>query len=565
MHKSKLQRKSDNDNISRPVPASRSLKVVGSTDNSPYDPLALTITTLRKDQKGNDYVHIKQKDTGKEAVANYDLLYEAPQTFFKVLKNQGMRFLLQPVRTALIKKIDEAQESRRAIYVATGLGFHEGVFITPDHRCIGEPPRHFYFQPDRLPIPLAKAGTYEGWCDLVRLHVQGQATLIFDLCLAFEGPLCALTQAEDNLSVESVGTTSLGKSTGLSLAASVWGAPLGMTGSIAKRLRTTEVAVENTMAERAGAFVALDEVNALSFESRKQAQLVGDLVMLLSGGVDKDRANCPARGRSNQSIMLTSNKGLAQQLVNHDRDNSDAAGVRMLTRPADAGTGYGVYNTLPAGFDDSKAAIKAFKAGLVAHHGHAAEPFLQKLMACDRDELCAKFQEYCDDFVERCRVQSGDNAGDRRTDLFGRVYGAGAIASDLGVVPLTRKDIGEAVLECYGRSVALAQSTARSAIDRVRAYVQTNRDQLVDLDTDQRPNLNDRKLDRHPGFLKTRRGHQVVMMRTAQWLRLFGNDASRMLAELHHSGRLQVTKDLQLQTRVRTNSAKDRVYAVVID
>jgi putative DNA primase/helicase len=500
---------------------------------------------------------------GRTAYASVDMFMSNPSGFFLKLKQQGVIIATAQARAEVTRQIDQTEKWRRKIYVARSTGWHGECFIKPDHSVVGEPPKRFVLDLDSHPIDLACSGTFEDWATAVQTFAAGQSTLTLCLAMAYVGPVLPLLDT-GNVGLDLTGPSSIGKSSALNWAASVWGAPLNQPGSIAASLRTTDNAAEQTMFSRRNALLALDEVNLLGIDSRKQADALGNLVFLIAEGVGKDRYNDPSAARVAVASMVTSNKSILEQARQYDATNAEAAAVRFITVNADAGAGYGIFDHLPDGYESSGEAVMAMKAALAESHGHSIDIFLRRLtgeLSWDRSALMERIKTYQQVFMAKAGLKSSDGMTHRRAQAFAAIYAAARLANDFGALPL--KNIGPRILACYGRSLAAIAGTA--AIERVRAYVSEHQPNLRDLDEMSRRSLSDDAFDHHPGFLKRRKGRRCLLIRTARWEAEFGVDANSMLAELNAARLLQTTEARQLQTRVRKNKKKDRVYAIMID
>lgn len=514
-----------------------------------------------KDQFDGDWVEVTKGQN--KALARLDTFMANQAQFYLDLKTGGVLIVDPKVKSQMGRLIENMPASSRKVYVALNTGWYGQCFIKPDHSIIGKPPRRFVLELANRPVPLAREGTFEGWNDAVQTFSEGQATLTTALCLAYLGPLLPL-MGKGNVGLDLTGQSSIGKSSALDLAASVWGAPCKSYGSIAASLRTTDNAAEQLMLSRADAFLPLDEVNLQGIDARRQADGLGNLAFLLGEGVGKNRFNDLATRGVSLTFMTTSNKSIADQLRLYDQSNAEAAALRLITVNADAGAGYGVFDHLPDGYDSSAKAVLAMKAALVDNHGHSIDLFLKCLVDSlkrDRDGLLARIERNQQDFMERCGVAASDGMAHRRALAFASIYAAGRLAKHYGALPL--KAIRKSVITCYKRSLAAACGT--KAIERVRSYLLVNKPLLRDLDDGTFPNLGRKKLDTHSGFLKTRKGRRCLMMRKSTWESAFGNSSRAMLDELKAADLLQTTDGLQLQAKVRANREKDRVYAVIID
>ncbi|MFN7025642.1 MAG: DUF927 domain-containing protein [Pseudorhizobium sp.] len=521
------------------------------------------------DQTGCKWILVNRDD--QSAVARVGSLNNPGASIWAELAEQGLLVTRSKSKQMITNEIEDLRDWPQRLYAATRAGYHCGGFVKPDGQVIGKPRAdHFRVVLSGPPVALSQSGTLESWKAMVARYAQDQVIYTTLVCASFIGPILELFPSADNVCLFLVGETSGGKSTGLDLYCTVWGAPHQQPGSIGISLRSTSVGLERHMMVRSAAAFAADEVNLLGSNSRQQGDRVYDLAFMVSHGVEKERANDPARARVQQSFLATSNVPLPRLLDGQDQSNAEAVLARFHTLPADAGAGLGVLDHLPAGFKDSQPAIDALKDAMSENHGTAADAFLRKLVRARRvDEVALRgtLEVYRERFVRLCQVHSSDRAGLRRARSFGLIYAAGRIAREWRISPLRR--LKPLLLEAYRRSAAAdahnLPPVRLSPLQRIEAYIEANRSDLIDLDAHEPIEMSKKEVNEFPGFLKTLKGRRCLLIKAGRWNLEFGSQARRLLDQLDRQNRLYATENLQTQTRVRTNETKDRVYAIRID
>jgi hypothetical protein len=520
------------------------------------------------DQNGSEWVLVSRGE--QSGIATVDSLDDPRRSIWRELKNQGLLITRSKSKQTIINEIEDIRDWPQGVYVATRSGYHCGAWVKPDGKVVGKPQaKHFRPVLSGSPVALSQCGSHKSWKAMVARFAQDQVIYTTLVCASFTGPILGMFPNADNICLLAVGETSGGKSTGLDLYCTTWGAPHQQPGSIGISLRSTSVGIEQKMMARSAAAFAADEVNLLGRNTREQGERVYDLAFMVSHGVEKERSNDPARVRVQQSFLATSNTSLAQLLDGQDKANAEAVLARFLTLPADAGAGLGVLDRLPEGFDDSQPAIDALKEAMTQNHGTAADAFLKKLARARRTDeaaLKARLEKYRDRFVRYCCVDPADRAGLRRARSFGLIYAAGRIAREWKVSPLRR--LTKLLLEAYRRSTAAdahnLPQVRLSVRQRVAAYVEAHQSELIDLDACEPIKMTKKEINDCDGLLKTVKGRRCLLIRARRWNLEFGSEAHRMLDQLHRQGRLHATENLQTQTRVRSNQTKDRVYAIRI-
>jgi hypothetical protein len=556
---------------------SRSRKTKGGISADAY---TARVQATRRESNGPHYVTVHgltdQIDersvlltqNGSRAIVRLDVALGSPIEFARAAAKQGVILADTKARNEASRQIGLITEWPQTVYVVKQPGLHCGAFVKPDGGTRGTPTVEHFQVALTHPVQLTRVGTLEGWQELVARFASGQSILILAFSTAFLGPLLEVMPGWDNVLIELVAATSTGKTNILSAACTVWGAPHRRPGSISKSFRTTDNALEENMLARGGAFCTLNEVNLLGSE-KQLGSLLSDFAFLLEEGAPKDRKGQETIVPVSLCAFGTSNHPVPDLMAGQSPERIDAVRVRLATVNADTGSGYRGFDHLPEGFNDGATAINALRDGLLEHHGHAIDPYLDRLaaeLARDRDTLVRQIRWWENRFLDRCGVDRNDGAAFRRASIFARIYVAGILASRWGILPL--RDIREAILTCYNRSPAAGTLSALvprvTAAQLVAQYVQDHRGELLDLDRAAVPQLTLAELDGHPGFLRSWPGRRCLLIRTERWQAVFGGNANRMLVELRGNGRLQITDGFQFQTRVRRDRSKDRVYAIII-
>lgn len=536
------------------------------TSAKPSAPVDEIQVTGVLDQHKERWLHVSKGD--QQGLVRLSAIYDG--TMWRQLAREDIFLTRSRSRGQVMEQIEHITEWPQAVYVAARPGFHCGAFVKPDASLIGRPNNaEFRVVFDEPEVPLATAGTLAGWKRAVT-SVRGQPTFILPLCLAFVGPILELFPNASNIIIDLSGDSSSGKSTALGLCASVWGAPVDSPGSLALKLRTTPVGMEQHMIARAGTLLALDEVNLLAVSVAQQGAALAELAMAIAEGTIKHRYKAAGMTGLRFGCFITSNVPFPRLIADADPANREAAVARTITVPVDAGTGHRSWTSLPEGCANGKAASLALSRALLANYGHAADAFLRQLVRQHRRDhlgLLNSIARHRARFLRSLPPAANAVLG-RRDESFSLMYAAAALASEYGVLPISRRELRRAMLECHGRSlVAYAEASAAqsSSLDRVRAYAAANQNLLLDLDTQPLFRMRKDQLNMHAGFLKTVFGQRCLLMRAERWNREFGVRAFGMLQELRATRHLQARDGLHLQTRVRRNREHDRVYAVALE
>ena len=163
----------------------------------------------------------------------------------------------------------------------------------------------------------------------------GNSRLVFALSVAFAGPIADLLNDEGG-GVHLVGGSSLGKSTAIVVAGSVYGG--GGRIGFAQTWRNTGNGLESVAKAHSGTLLALDEIGELD------AREAGSTAYLLVNGQGKGRAttrDADLRPRAEWRVMLLSSGeiGLGDKIAESGRRAKTGQLIRIVDVPADAGPG----------------------------------------------------------------------------------------------------------------------------------------------------------------------------------------------------------------------------------
>ena len=367
------------------------------------------------------------------------------------------------------------RRSAERVRVVSRLGWHNlpsgRVFVLPDGAIGGAGGGRVMLQterPDALP-PLAQAGTLAEWQEAVARLAVGNSRLAFSLSIAFAAPLADLIGAEGG-GFHLRGPSSVGKSTALQAAGSVWGGG-GLRGWV-RSWRATDNGLESVATAHCDLPLILDEMGEAGPEA------VAAAAYMLANGAGKSRAGrdgSTRRAAEWRTLFLSSGEvGIADRLAegrNGPKQVRAGQEVRVLDIPAEAGP-HGLFETLH-GFPTAAALADAVKAGAAGCYGVAGREWLEAL-AGDPAGMATEAREAIDAFV-RMHVPAGaDGQVGRAGARFALVAAAGEVAAGLGILPWEPGETERAAADCFrawinartGGTGAAEDATALSAVRR---------------------------------------------------------------------------------------------------
>ena len=364
------------------------------------------------------------------------------------------------------------------------LGWQGAVYVTP-RQSIGEAGERVVFQNVHALEPAFSAtGTADEWRDTVARLAQGNSRLVFSVSVAFAGPL-ANVAGEDSGGFHLRGPTSIGKTTGLKAAASVWGDPMAYT----RLWRATANGLEGLAALHNDGLLILDELSQID------PREAGEAAYLLANGQGKARAarNGTARQCARWRLLFLSagEESLSALMLRVGRKVSAGQEIRLADIEADASAGMGAFEALN-GCPTPAALALAVKDAATRYHGAAGVAWLRAVVK-DRDKLAELIPGGVRQFVaEHAPI---DAAGQvlRVARRFGLVAVAGELATLYGLTGWPKDEATMAAGKCFAAWLESfggeGNREDRALLAQVRAFFEAHgasRFEDVDAPHDQR-------------------------------------------------------------------------------
>lgn len=371
-------------------------------------------------------------------------------------------------RKLLIDYIQQA-DPRVTARCVSRTGWHGNAFVLPRETYGDSEAEPIIFQttaPDS--VALGQGGTIEGWREKVCAPAAGNSRLVLAISAAFAGPCLGLIGSEGG-GLHLRGGSSLGKTTAVLVAASVFGPPAFM-----RSWRQTDNALEGTAALHSDLMLPLDEIGQLD------PSKAGAIAYLLANGQGKGRAARDGTARAIakfQLMFLSSGEVSLGDLVTESGGTRRAGQeVRVIDLAADAGKGLGMFETLPHGTTAGEFADQ-LKVGAAAHFGHAL-PALLKALTDDPDvrraELKARQKAFADELVGR----HADGQVRRVAQRFALMAAAGEVATSVGITGWVAGEALEAARDCFQTWLDARGSDGNSEPDallsQVRAFFEAH-------------------------------------------------------------------------------------------
>lgn len=345
------------------------------------------------------------------------------------------------------------------------------VFVLVD-RTIGATSEPVIFQSEVQQQKTEVKGTLQDWQQLVAVPTKDNSRLIFALCCAFAAPLLKLLGTE-NGGFHLKGSSSLGKTTALRIANSVFSSPSGLAS-----WRATANGLEAKASERNDLLLCLDEISQIDPVE------AGQVAYMLANGSGKQRANRTGGGRTAHRFRLlflsSGEHGLSQHMEVGNRKSQAGQEVRLLEVPADAGGGLGLFDTIH-GADSPAEFANELQAACESSYGQAGIEYLTAIVA-DTEYAKAFVEQASKQFLQDVCAPGKEGQIYRAAQRFAVLSAAGELATQYGITGWERGEAQRAVKKCF--DVWLANREGPAALEETRALAQVR--QFIEMHGDSR-------------------------------------------------------------------------------
>lgn len=396
------------------------------------------------------------------------LLQGDAREYRRELASQGLSITTNgKQRSYLDTYIQDYPIHKRALCVDK-LGWHGEQYILPDG-AIGSDSKQLivYQSAHAINSTIAQQGTLEQWRDELCKPLAEQSRFVFSIACAFAGQLLELLD-DDGGGFHIVGSSSMGKSLSLKVAASVWGNP----DRYVKTWRSTDNALEGTASECNDSFLPLDEI------SDSDAKAVGRTIYMLGNGTGKGRSTVTGHNRTTKTwriIFLSNGEESLQNFMAQAGQKTNAGiEVRVAHIDADAGAGNDLrtFDSLVLA-DTSAAQADKIKELYYRYYGVAGMAWLEHITT-DKTATTATAKQLVSDFMSKYSDLAPQAY--RVAKRFAIVAAAGEMATLAGITGWQAGQATTAVMRCldnwldnYGRD---GEHEQRQIIEHIKAFIE---------------------------------------------------------------------------------------------
>lgn len=312
----------------------------------------------------------------------------------------------------------------------------------------GEKPVEYILQQKTTsPRILKKKGTLDDWKRTVGEVCRGNHLHTFAILVSLAAPALRLLGEEGGF-FHYVGSTSIGKSTILHVAKSVWGfKDLGS-------FRATDNSLESVCKNSNDGAMFLDEMGEVNADD------LFKIIYMLANGVTKGRAdkNGNAKETAHFTVLAqsTGEIGLEAKLAEKKLQVKGGQLIRMAEIDADRGKGLNTFDVLKINpdsdtkerFTSGREQAEFLKTYADQNHGIVVDNFMQKVVA-DIEDYKTELKKAKTEWL--ARKLTGDEGVEvaRMAKRFSTIFATGVIALELDIIPHSFPEIESCIDEVF--------------------------------------------------------------------------------------------------------------------
>jgi putative DNA primase/helicase len=389
------------------------------------------------------------------------------------LADMGLQYA-PDLRAALRRYLHQCNPDRRLISV-TRTGWHGESYVLPD-QVFGPPlgkDTIFYQADPTLAHSFNQAGTFEEWKEKVAKACCGNSRLLFAVSQAFAAAVQYLLQAESG-GINITGPSSIGKTTILIVAGSVWGG--GGVQGYKRQWRSTINGLEGLAALHSDAPLLLDEMGEIDGKDLALA------AYMLANGQGKSRSRRDGSARpvtTWRSLFLSTGEHTLADKVREDGRRKATAGsyVRVVDIPAAVAAGYGAFENIH-GSPTANVFADDLRLRAQKYYGTAIRKFLTELFK-DLSTCTDRLRDYRNAYFRELVGGGGtDGQVQRVASRFALIGAGGKLATDFGITGWGPNDASWAMKICFAAWSAkrgyIGPQEVEAGITQVRKFVEAH-------------------------------------------------------------------------------------------
>jgi putative DNA primase/helicase len=301
-------------------------------------------------------------------------------------------------------------------------------------------------------------GTLKEWQDNICRYCENNKILTLSLCVGLSGVLLKILNRPCTI-INLTGKSSIGKTTALQVAASLWGEPKNFI----QQWRSTANALESVAEAHNDCVLILDELSQITGRD------VGNIIYMLGNSKGKNRLNADSELKKTKewsvSILSSGEIGIADKLAEAGEKAKAGQLVRCVDIDAQASDEFGIYDDLHE-FENGADLSNHLKESCAKYHGAAAKEFVSGLLQEEID-IQKMYETAKQNLYQKYKLYNADGQVQRIADTFALYIVAGNLASSdcFGIFTHNSTSIEELISEVF-KNWLTERGSAKSAEEK---------------------------------------------------------------------------------------------------
>lgn len=351
------------------------------------------------------------------------------------------------------------------------VGWFGDAFVLPDEVIGNADDERVIFQAGSVTkSPFVQAGALEDWVEYIAAPCAGNTRMVFAISCAFAGVLVEPAGVQSG-GFHFVGDGSIGKSTALFVASSVFGAR-----NYLRTWRATDTALEATAAQHSDTLLVLDEI------SEVDPRVLGDIVYMLGNEQGKGRGLRTGGVRPTLTWRLlylsTGEKRVSDIVKEAGKTIKAGQETRLVNLKGDAGQGLGIFDTLN-GFTGGHELAKHLNDSTRQYYGVAGHRFIEHVVS-QIEPLRERLRYDVQNLAHEWTPSGAHGQVHRVAQRFALVALAGEMATRAGLTGWTDGEAKRAARACFDSWIeergGAGNSETIAILEQVRGWFGANGD-----------------------------------------------------------------------------------------
>ena len=438
----------------------------------------INVTAFVRDKNGASWgrlVQFRDQDYFlHELVIPAKSLHYEKSALINPLVDKGLTVEVRKESYDLLARFIASSKPQKKLIICDSVGWFQEkerfFFVFPKSTIGGS---EVVFQVERdVENPYLSRGSLEEWKQNVGACCVGNSRLILSVCSGLVGPLLMPLCGESG-GFHIYGPSSIGKSTAIHVAGSLWGG--GGPNGFKKSWRATSNGIEALTSLHSDTFLPLDEV------SQACPDMLEEMVFLIANGHGKSRANKDGQSqkRSQWRIScLSTGEHPIMDAMPAIKGKKSVVGpkVRIIDVSGEPTNGMGLFETIHHASNPAEFAKRLEDDSKKNFYGTLGPSFIE-LIVTRREEALDKLRHFKQQFLDQCDLDDATGQVRRVAERFALAAAAGEYAALMSLLPWRSNEAIQGCKICFedylSRVDKHQQHEDRQALDTVRSFLET--------------------------------------------------------------------------------------------